>query len=751
MPEDQNKPISASESPEAAADEAIERTDPPEPTPEALSTSDDSRKPTAAKEKKKPTDEDASSEAISQVDASPVEVSSASEVEAEDTSSVKQAAEAAEVPVAEATTDVATTDVAATDVAATGVLDNADPPSANPPPASAEDAPAAPRPRWTGDPADSDDAPSPATNDAEQAVTSTDATAEKPPAGSDYQTYTKEELAVALETLVKEGDVHRAEAEAQRMRPQFDLLLDTERAVARQKFIADGGEEEGFDFRSDFVYERFLTAYRQIRSKKKALATEQRKQRQQNQEVKQDILERLRALVDSEETQASLEQLRTLQQEWRASGPVPAAGSRNLWANYHALLDRFYDQRSIYFELKELDRKKNLEAKQAVAERAEVLVEEPDLRKAVAELDELHEEYKHLGPVPKEEQEPLWQRFKVASDQVHDRRREEVEKFKGELNENLAKKQQLVADAQELSTFSSDSIKEWNQKTKTVQELKQRWEAIGSMPRKQAKSVNRDFWVHFKQFFAHKGEFFKQLDAERSENLAQKEALVARAESLKESDDWKTTSQEFKDLQQQWRTIGPVPEKKREDVYRRFKGAADQFFNRRRGESKEQEAEQGRNQQQKEAICQQIEELAKADKAKQEDLLALTDSYAEIGFVPREVMQTLQKRFDKAVRTVMQRLKLSDRQKQRVVAEVELSSLKASPGADRKIDKRENQLRRQISQMEDDIALWSNNISFFAASKGADKLKADFEKRIEQAQQEVDEMKSQLSALQDIR
>ena len=243
---------------------------------------------------------------------------------------------------------------------------------------------------------------------------------------------------MALETLVKEGDVHRAEAEAQRMRPHFDLLLDTEREVARQKFIADGGEEEGFDFRPDFVYERFLTAYRQIRSKKKAIATEQRKQRQNNLEVKQDILDRLRTLVDSEETQASLEQLRALQQEWRSTGPVPPAGSRNLWANYHALLDRFYDQRSIYFELKELDRRKNLEAKQAVAERAEALVVEPDLRKAVSELDELHEEYKHLGPVPKEEQEGLWQRFKAASDKVHDRRREEAEKFKDELNENLS-------------------------------------------------------------------------------------------------------------------------------------------------------------------------------------------------------------------------------------------------------------------------------------------------------------------------
>ena len=268
MPEDQNKPIPASESPETTADEAARERDtfpdtPPEttfPTPDSEPDPEFTAEEQAAGS---PSD-------VSQTDVSPVEVSSESEVEAEDASSVKQVVEAEEVPIA--------------------------------------------------------DVPPSAADDAEKSETLADDADEETETAPDYQTYTREELAVALETLVKEGDVHRAEAEAQRMRPHFDLLLDTEREVARQKFIADGGEEEGFDFRPDFVYERFLTAYRQIRSKKKAIATEQRKQRQNNLEVKQDILDRLRTLVDSEETQASLEQLRALQQEWRSTGPVPPAG-----------------------------------------------------------------------------------------------------------------------------------------------------------------------------------------------------------------------------------------------------------------------------------------------------------------------------------------------------------------------------------------------------------------------------------------
>ena len=567
----------------------------------------------------------------------------------------------------------------------------------------------------------------------------------------DYSTFTKEELAEAIEAQLKRDNVNEAAAEAQRMRPQFDQLLNTEREVARQKFVAEGGEEDGFDFRPDATYERFLTAFRQIQANKKLAASDQRKQRQRNLETKQDILDRLREFVDSEETQISMNQLRELQNEWRATGPVPPQHNRSLWANYHALLDRFYDNRSIYYELKELDRKKNLELKQAISERAEALVDEADLRKAISELDELHEEYKHVGPVPKEEQEPLWQRFKAASDKIHDRRRESVEKFKGELEENLTKKQKLVEEVHALSTFTSDSIKEWNRKTKEVQELKKQWEAIGSMPRKKAKAVNRDFWSHFKQFFAHKGEFFKQLDAQRGDNLEKKEALVAKAESLKESEDWKQTSQQLKQLQQQWREIGPVPEKKREEVYQRFKAACDYFFNRRRGQNEETEAEYINNLKEKERICEQIEQLAASDDASSETLLGLTDTYASIGFVPRKDMRRIQDRFDKAVKSVLQKLDMDDAERRKVKAEVELSSLKSSPGAERKIDQKENQLRRKISQMEDDIALWTNNISFFAASKGADKLKADFEQRIAQAQQEVDQLKAQLGALQDIR
>ena len=567
----------------------------------------------------------------------------------------------------------------------------------------------------------------------------------------DYSTFTKEELAEAMEALLKNDDVNAAAAEAQRMRPALDQLLDTEREAARQKYIAEGGEEDGFDFRPDATYERFQTAYRQLQASKKLAASDQRKRRQHNLEAKQSVLDRLREFVDSEETQVSMNQLRELQNEWRAAGPVPPQHNRSLWANYHALLDRFYDNRSIYYELKELDRKKNLELKQAISERAEALVEEADLRKAVTELDELHEEYKHIGPVPKEEQEPLWQRFKAASDKIHDRRRESAEKFKGELEENLTKKKKLVEEVHALSGFSSDSIKEWNRKTKEVQALKQQWEAIGSMPRKKAKAVNRDFWSHFKQFFAHKGEFFKKLDAQRGENLEKKEVLVAKAESLKDSDDWKQTSQELKQLQQQWREIGPVPEKVREDVYRRFKGACDHFFNRRRGQNEETEAEYVENLKKKEGICQQIEALAASGDASSDTLLGLTDTYASIGFVPRNDIRRIQDRFDKAVKSVLQKSDMDETEQRKVKAEVELSSLKSSPGADRKIDQKENQLRRKISQMEDDIALWTNNISFFASSKGADKLKADFEHRIEQAQKEVDQLKAQLDALQDIR
>ena len=269
---------------------------------------------------------------------------------------------------------------------------------------------------------------------------------------------------------------------------------------------------------------------------------------------------------------------------------------RPLWASYHALVDRFYDNRNIYFELKELDRKKNLAAKTELCVRAEKLADVTKIGEAIRELNELHEEYKHIGPVSREDQEPLWERFKKASDAVYARRDEYIGKLQQEFTNNLALKQQVIAEIAEFTTFQSDRIKEWNQKTTQIMALQKKWEAIGAVPRAKTKDINKQFWSAFKIFFSNKSGFFKKLDESRQQNLALKRELVAQAEAIKDNTtDWEKTANTLKALQVKWKEIGPVPDKVRESVFQEFKAACDHFFGQRRATLDAADKEQQEN------------------------------------------------------------------------------------------------------------------------------------------------------------
>src|SRR5690606_22295054 len=207
------------------------------------------------------------------------------------------------------------------------------------------------------------------------------------------------------------------------------------------------------------------------------------------------------------------------------------------------------------------DRKKNLEAKLELCSRAERLAEVEIIKDAIRELNELHQEFKHIGPVPAEEKEPIWQRFKAASDAVYARRDAYLQTLQHELQQNLELKIKHAEEAQAYASFQSDRIKEWNEKTKEILELQKKWEGVGGLPRAKAKDVNKKFWSAFKSFFNNKNAFFKKLDEEREQNLQMKNDLVRQALELRDSQDWDKTANDLKSLQQKWKDVGPVPEK----------------------------------------------------------------------------------------------------------------------------------------------------------------------------------------------
>ncbi|HQQ82843.1 MAG TPA: DUF349 domain-containing protein [Cyclobacteriaceae bacterium] len=567
----------------------------------------------------------------------------------------------------------------------------------------------------------------------------------------DFTNFTKQDYVDLLKDLAHQNDHRKTDAVLREIKSRYDDLHDKERQEALKKFVDEGGAVDDFSFRGSELDNTFDANYKLLRDRRAEFARSQEEHKNQNFEKKNHLLEELRALVDGEDNKHSFEKFKEIQQRWKAIGGVPLAQVRPLWASYHALVDRFYDNRNIYFELKELDRKKNLVAKTELCVRAEKLAEVTRIGEAIRELNELHEEYKHIGPVSREEQEPLWERFKKASDAVYARRDEYIGKLQQEFTNNLALKQQVIAEIAEFTTFQSDRIKEWNQKTTQIMALQKKWEAIGAVPRAKTKDINKQFWSAFKTFFSNKSSFFKKLDESRQQNLTLKKELVAQAEAIKDNTtDWEKTANTLKALQVKWKEIGPVPDKVRESVFQEFKAACDHFFGQRRATLDAADKEQQENLAKKEAICSELERMVNEKTGTLGQLKEMQRSFHAIGFVPRTAMNGIKNRFNTATEKLMTSLsEVSQEEKDKAMLEIQLENMKSDPDAAHKLHAREQTLRKQITKAENDLATLKNNLEFFARSKGknAEDLRADVNQKIEAAAAELVKLKSQLKVL----
>lgn len=564
----------------------------------------------------------------------------------------------------------------------------------------------------------------------------------------DYSGYTKAQLVTVIKDLAKDNDLRKVDAIVKDIKPVYDEHREKERQAALEKFIASGGVAEDFDYKGDENDVAFDANLKLIKDRRAQHFRQQEEQKNENLRKKQDLIERLRVLVDSPDQTNQFDAFKELQKEWRSIGSVPAPQAKILWANYHALEDRFYDNQSIYFELKELDRKKNLEAKLELCARAEKLANVEIIKDAIRELNELHHEFKHIGPVPKEDKEAVWQRFKAASDAVYAKRDAYLQNLQQELSKNFDEKSKLGDEAQAFASYNTDRIKEWNEKTKEILELQKRWEAIGGLPRAKAKDVNKKFWTAFKAFFNNKNAFFKKLDEERENNLNIKNELVKKAIDLRESTDWEKTSNELKSLQQKWKDVGPVPEKFREKVFKEFKDACDYFFAQRRGQQGKVEQEQIDNLNVKVSICEELERNAEAGTASADLLRDLQDRYNNVGFVPKKDIGSIKNRYHEAVDKFVAAIPdLTEDDKSRLILENQISDLKKDPMGDRKLYQKEQAIRKKISKVENDIALWRNNLEFFGKSHNAEKVRDEFNDKIKVATEHLQQLKQQLKLL----
>lgn len=567
----------------------------------------------------------------------------------------------------------------------------------------------------------------------------------------DFSYLTKEQLLAESEALFKETSFRKIDSVLRQLKAEIDRINRETREEQLKRYLEAGGEEDGFHYKQDSIIEAFYANYKALKEKKANYFAEQDKKRHKNLEVKNDIIKQMKAIVEAgDTTKQSIEHLKELQKKWKETGSVPPTETEQLYETYNALLDRFYSQKNIDDQLVELDRKKNLEAKTEICKKAEALLELPNINEAISQLNKLHEEYRSIGRVPREEQEALWQRFKAASDKLYDKKRNYLDNTKKRLEENMKLKQALCLKIESFPEFNSDRIADWNQKTKEILALQEEWDKIGPAPREVAKDINKQFWSNFKTFFNNKGRFFEKLEKQREENLKAKVALCEQAEAVKESTEWEQTSDLLKKLQEDWKEIGPVPEAQRDAIYERFKNACDYFFNRKRNRKSSQDQEFEANLAKKKEICEAIEKMAKAKESDINKLMEQLEAWLAVGFVPRKAMNSIQERITKAIDAFINAMPASveEKEKQRFAAQIKL--IGNAGVSDRKMIRKEQTLRKRINNIENDIALWKNNLEFFAQSKTADKLRLEFNSKIEEATKELESLKAQLKILQNM-
>ena len=567
----------------------------------------------------------------------------------------------------------------------------------------------------------------------------------------DYSTFAKKDFVELLKNLSTENDFKKVDFVLREVKPLFDDLREKEKEEALKTFVESGGNADDFEYRAGDLDNAFDANYRLIRDRRNQFNKNQEEQKNDNLRRKNELLEQLRALVDAEDSDQSFNTFKDIQKNWKNVGPVPNTQVKSLWASYTALVDRFYDNRSIYFELKELDRKKNLESKVELCVRAENLMKIEKLKDAVRELNELHNEFKHIGPVPKEEKDAVWQRFKAASDAIYAKRDAFLDNLNKEQVKNLDEKLRIAEEVAAFANFETDRIKEWNQKTQEILAIQKKWEGIGAVTRSKAKEVNKKFWSAFKAFFSKKNVFFRKLDEEREKNLQAKREIIKQALELKESHDWDKTANALKDLQKRWKDLGPVPEKMREKIFQEFKDACDFFFGQRRNQFEQVESEQEVNLQQKDALCKELEELTASKTGTSEQLQSIVERFNAIGFVPKKAINDSRNRFKAAVDAFIANIGgLSTDDKDRLSLEVQLGNLKNDPQGERKLYQREQTIRKRISKIENDIATLKNNMEFFGRSKNAEAYKAEFAQQIDAATVQLMALKGQLKLLKTV-
>ena len=558
---------------------------------------------------------------------------------------------------------------------------------------------------------------------------------------------TKQEVLERVKEIARSAEAPNKE-ELDHLKTTFYKIHLAERDAQTKEYLEKGGDPEKFVLLPDDTEEAFKAEMQIIKEKRAKIFLEQEEEKQENLAKKLEIIEKIKAMATSpEEANQSYNDFKTLQQEWKDIKAVPADKANELWRNYQLYVEQFYDLLKLNSEAREYDFKKNLEAKTALCEAAEKLDEEEDVISAFHQLQDLHQQYREIGPVAKELREQIWSRFKAASTVINKKHQQYFEDIRAKEEKNLELKTALC---EKLEAIDLDAIKtaaQWEATTKEVIAMQQEWREIGFAPQKMNVKIFERFRTINDVFFSKKAEFFKELKSQYSSNLEKKQELVKKAQQLADSTDWKKTDDKIIALQKEWKTVGVVPRKQGELLWKDFLDACNKFFEaRNKANAGTRNTEHSNLAKKREVVAKLKDLLENPVENVPQALQKLTEEYNSIGHVPFKEKDNIYKEYHEVLDKIYKDLHISNAKRRLDNFKNNLKNV-AEKGSDA-LDNERGRLLRRYDQLRNDITTYENNLGFLnAASKKGNSLVEEMNRKVQKLKDDLELVKKKIKAI----
>lgn len=566
----------------------------------------------------------------------------------------------------------------------------------------------------------------------------------------DFSGCNKLQLVELLEETVQDPDVVKIKEKVTAIKVNFLKLNKEDLDREMEQFIMGGGDKESYEHKDDPLETRFKAAFNIYKAKKAKYNEVVEQQKVENLSQKTLILEELKQLIDSEETlKKTYDDFSALQERWKAIGQVPAAEISNIWNSYHFLVEKFFNKVKINKELRDLDLKKNLESKIALCEKVEELLLGKSMTKSFKLLQKYHDEWKEIGPVPQDKKDEIWERFRTATDKINQIRREHYAKIEEEQKSNYDAKTAICEKIEEIVNEAASTINEYTKKSNEINELFKLWKQVGPVQKKQSDEIWNRFKASMNSFFESKKEFFGKLKVQQMENYNRKLQICVEVENLKDSTEWRKTGDYIKKLQEEWKTIGPVPKRHSDKIWNRFRAACDEFFKNKSEHFSGIKGEEDGNLKAKQELIERIKafELQKDRSQNMEAIRGFQREWMAIGHVPMKMKDAVQNEYRKLIDGLFDKMRLNENEATTEEYRAIVSGMKEDPDSRDKVRRERTNLQNRIQKLRDEIATLENNIGFFANSKQSEILKAEYEKKIQKIKNDVKVLEAKIKIL----